>query len=241
MTIIEVPDELIGSLNKGRLVLFVGHDLDISESGLPSMADFASELAQKTKAWQDCPICRDAGKCMRPGECILPFRQIATIYEQENRVSELISFLQDRLTENIPMTPTLQAITRLPVNTIVTTTYDERLERAYQAAGIPYQITAMDSQVVADESKRVQILHLYGVLSQPESLVLTEADHAALAESKPLIAIMLQSYLVTRACLFAGVDFNDPYLQTLYSRTVRELGDLRRWPYILESYPSPFA
>jgi hypothetical protein len=230
---LEIPNELVSSLNKGKVVLFVGHDIDLSESGLPSIDNLTSELAQQTQAWVDCRFCKSADRCTHPNECILPLPQVATFAEQELGRDYLERFLVEKLTQNTQPTPTLQAIARLPAQIIITTAYDERLEAAYRAADKRYQTIATDSQIVTDESAQVQIIHWYGVLSQPKSLVLTGADHAALANNKPLTSLVLQSYLATRACLFMATDFNDPYLQTLYSKIVTELGRLRQRPYIL--------
>jgi hypothetical protein len=230
-----IPRELVRSLNRGRLTMFVGHDLDVGESGMPSMARLTAELAGQTTAWMDCPLCNKANGCTRSDECVLSFRQVATTCAQELGRDYLLRFLTDRLIPNSRSMPILQAIRRLPVQTVVTTIYDDRLELAYRAAKIRYQAIVTDAQLASDDAAQVQIIHLYGALSHPDSLVLTESDHAALFTNRPLTAVLLQSLLATRDCLFVGLDFNDPYLQTLYSTVVKELGTLRRWPYVLGS------
>ncbi|MCP4353498.1 MAG: hypothetical protein GY795_49240 [Desulfobacterales bacterium] len=236
---IDIPAELISSLNNGKLVLFIGHNLDLSESKLPSISSLTGELAEQTKAWTNCPVpvCHSKKQCTFPGECALSFHRVATICEQVLGRNHLIRFLKDNLTENIRPTSIFKAITQLPIQTVFTMAYDERLENAYRATGIRYQTIANDSQIVTDESTQVQIVHLYGVLSQPESLILTEADYASLSLKKQLTEILIKSYLATRVCLFVATNFNDHYLQTIYSITVERLGPLRRWPYVIDFHP----
>lgn len=230
---LNIPVELINSVNNRQLVLFVGHDLGAKELQIPSMSHLVSELAEQTNAWQECRVCCEHDRCKLPNDCNYSFQEIATIYEQVFDRRRLIKFLQNKLLDNTSSALDFQTITRLPVSTIITTVYDERLEAAYLSAGISCQSVADDSQVAVRESEEVQIIHLYGSLAKPKTLVLTEADHARLLEDKPLIAFSLQYYLTYKDCLFINLDFNNPYLQMLYSKTIKELGDLRRLPYVL--------
>lgn len=239
MMITKIPDEIINSLNKGKLALFIGHDLDSEEYGIPSLATLAGNIVRRVEGWQRCPLCSEEQGCIRPTRCLVPFLQAATLYKQKelSSIIPLVDLLHEQLHIQRVPSKLFELIAQLPLKIIVTTAYDQRLQDALRATNKQYHQTSTDLQIIARESAETQIIHLYGVLSEPDSLILTEADHVSLQDRKRLVCIWLQGLLATHTCLFIDVDFGNPYLQMLYSPIIQKLGALRRHPYVVITNP----
>lgn len=236
MTVFKLPDEIINPLNTGKLVLFIGHDLDFEAYNIPSLVSLTSKIVQKVEGWSSCSEhCRKEGNCLHPTTCSVPFRTASTLYQEREHTSTapLIDFLNDQL--QIQRTPTklFELIAALPFKAIVTTAYDERLQQAFLAANKRYYPITTDLQIINGQSAETQIIHLYGTLSQTDSLILTKDDHNSLQDKKRLICIWLQALLARDTCLFIDMDFDAPSLQALYSPIIQKLGEIRQHPYVV--------
>jgi hypothetical protein len=228
---------LVQALNDDKLVLFIGHDFEAQNSGLPTLSALTDRLNQHG-AWEACRLCGSSGACQRPGACILRFREAASRLVQlhNGRVQPLIELLSGALSDPQP-SPLLEMIVRLPFRMIITTAYDERLEVALRSVKRGMHSIATGDQITARTIRDAQVLHLYGLIDQPDSLLLTSQDFltAHKREGRQRLDRIVAGLLPGHVFLCLGVDFNDEYVQQLYLEDQDRQQSQFPWPYQLES------
>jgi len=119
-----LPTEIVDAARQGNLVLFVGADLPASIAGVPSRRDLAQRLAQRFG--------------IQP---VTSLEKVAGQVEVEFGRHALISYLLETL-DTSGRVPGLfyRLVSRLPLRTIVTTTYDDLLERALRESSERYHV-----------------------------------------------------------------------------------------------------
>lgn len=160
-----VLDDLAEQLAQERLALFVGGDVPQSVTGVPSRAELAQKLAQRKGLDEGLTL---AGVTQR-------------VMKQPRQRWEFTQYVKNQLeTWNKRPQRFHQLLVQLPVQMTITTAYDELLKQAFAQAGIPINHLVKDSDVPFSHPRQRSVLRLYGELSQPESLILTEDDHYGL-------------------------------------------------------------
>ena len=127
---VKLPPGLVEAFNQGQVALFIGHGLFVQPGGLPSLPSIAGELANQTEAWPDCLLCKGKTQCGYPDGCQVPFERIATLYESKHGRESLISFVREKLGTHKEPLSIHDRLVDLPVQVIVTTSYDELIVKA---------------------------------------------------------------------------------------------------------------
>ncbi len=226
-----IPSELITHLNRGDCVLFVGDALD----GISQSARLAAALVDACGA--QCQFCQDAGKCLRPDDCMTHLFRAAQLYEGRTNRQALVDFVLRHTDNTRPPDPLHRALVELPVRVIITTAYDDRLEAALRAAGRPFLSVVRDTDVPFDDPDRVQLIRLHGAVSQPDTLVLTEDDAADLFARLPVITKILQGHFASKTLLFLGYRLADPHFLALYRQVTGPIARYHRLAYATQLCP----
>ena len=144
----DLPFELIEHLRKGNVVLFCGAGISVSEGGIPSGAQFASELAERAGLGE-------------VGSMTLP--EVAQAYELETGHQSLIAFIAERI-EGAGHAPLRihQLIAALPFNRIITTNWDTLLEEALRQVGKSVAKVVRDEEVAYVDEEKVTLIKLHG-------------------------------------------------------------------------------
>jgi hypothetical protein len=115
---------------------------------------------------------------------------------------------------------THRAIVRTPWASIVTTNFDNLLERAYkewEPRGVPKAPTGAElsqqGTLLLDDA--FFILKAHGDLDDESSIVFTSEDYRRVIHSNPAFQAMLAGVLLTRAVLFVGYSLSDPNFRLL--------------------------
>ncbi|MDI6770696.1 MAG: SIR2 family protein [Anaerolineales bacterium] len=136
----------------------------------------------------------------------------------------------------------------LPLPIYVTTNFDSLLSNALSAAGKkPEMIICPWNEYITADSvfdrepdyrptpERPLVYHLFGHLSQPDSLVLTEDDHfdflIGVTGNKDLIPGMVRRVLADTALLFLGFQLADWAFRVLFRTIMGQQGGGRRSRY----------
>lgn len=103
------------------------------------------------------------------------------------------------------LTPALQALTKVASGLIITTNYDLAVEVAAEQASRPFETLTLDEfhRAIAPNPGLLQVLHLHGVCTKPESLVLTNQSYAQILESEEA-KLLLRALGVTHRFVFLG-------------------------------------
>jgi hypothetical protein len=117
-------------------------------------------------------------------------------------------------------------IVRIPFTTIVTTTYDDLLERAFQEAHKLVGRIVQPDDIPFVGTQQPTIIKLYGELRQRKTLVVTQTDHTNqwLDPARRPILDAVQSVLRGNAALFIGHNLADPDFLLLWQSIVRQHG-----------------
>lgn len=226
--------ELIEHLSRYSCVLFVGDALD----GISQSAWLASTLIDACGAHSACPVpaCR-SGKCIQPHACVVPLPRAAQLYASSTDRQSLVDFVIRHIDNADPPGPVHRALATLPVQVIITTAYDDRLETALREAGRPCLSVVHDTDVPYHDPEHIQVIRLYGTVSQPESLLLTQDDIADLfTHLSPITRIIVQAHLASKTLLFVGCKLDD-YFRQLYRQTIVPLDRSQRPAYAVQWPP----
>ncbi len=194
--------ELAKSIARKRCLLVVG-GLTLGPGGGSLNRQVARELA------------RELGVDERREKLI----RNATLYEEENSREELLQIVTQQLHDRQDEQPELlQKLAQIPIDIILTTCLDQRLEQALRAAGKTVTIifNLQDAITMAKNDNEVVLVKLFGDVSAPESLVLTEDDVANQLGRLKLAADELLAILATRHLLFVGFRWSDRSFKQLF-------------------------
>jgi HEAT repeat protein len=221
-----IPIELLEQLERGNVLLFVGEV--IHQGILPSSTRLAQELAER---------------CAYPAEEPLTLPRVAGYYEMtRNDRHGLVQFLRDRLeTPNMALPRAHDLAVRLRLPVIVTTCYDRFLERALRDANISYVPVVGNAEVAYDDRDKVLLVWLWGVLDQPDSLVITEDDRRLFLETRANLSDILRGEMARRTWLFLGFNAEDAWFRDFYDNVNRGLDRQSRRSYIFGMPPGAYT
>jgi len=196
----------------------------MGEGGLPGGWQLAKELAQR---------------CDYPSDD-LSLPRVAQYYADTIDRADLLQYVCQRIREvrREPM-ETHQLIAALPLKIIVSTNYDQLLERALEAAGRPCNVIVTDKQVSSWEEGVVNLLKIHGCVSQWESIVITKDDYWEFFEHRPNMANILSAEAARRSLLFVGHGLGDDDFNRIYLQVTRNLAEFRHKSYAVQLHPNP--
>ncbi|HEY68273.1 MAG TPA: Stp1/IreP family PP2C-type Ser/Thr phosphatase [Thermoflexia bacterium] len=198
----------------GNCVLFIGPDVGSDTLRvLPGRARLARQLA----ACQGWDFQDDWS-----------FPWIAQCHELQFGRSSLISFLKEKIGRMKEPPACYRAIAALPFRLILTTNYDTLLEKALEEQGVAYQKILGTYDLKHGMLDRVRIVKLYGCITEPDSMVITEEDLFAFLDRWPSILSILEGGFSGKTLLFIGCnlahrDFRHMYhyLAPMFSKDTR--------------------
>lgn len=212
----DIPDPLVREIKAGNVVLFVGPGLSRG-AGLPSWTELIRPLAQEI----DVPADTDPLK-------------IAQYYELERGRHALIQYVLDATdASNRQPTDTHFCLAQLPVQTWLTTNYDDLIERAFSKRKTRYRKVVQDQDLPYLSSDETSLVKMHGDREQPNSIIITEQDYFTYFKRFPLVQIKLANLLAEKSFLFVGYDSTDPDFRQIYSEIAFELRQHQRMSYAL--------
>ena len=134
----------------------------------------------------------------------------------------------------------------LPASVVVTTNYDQLMERALaQRQGAPVVI-ARDSDLddafrgaSIERHGRPVVVKLHGCLSAPDTIVLTRDDYVGYAEQHQRMIDCLHQLLATQTFLFVGFSLTDPNFREIHRSTRIGQGQPAARSYLLDAVSRP--
>jgi hypothetical protein len=202
--------ELERALLARECVLFVGAGLS-SGAGLPDWKALVGRLAD------------DLG--IKPGADYLDLAQWHREKFGPERLARVV-----RETFSAPSLPTLghYLLAALPVRQVITTNYDDLVERAL-AAQKRYPIKVVRQGDVAGTGRGgVYVVKLHGDAAHAEEVVLTRDDYEEFFHRRPAMALLLEGMLLNQTFFFVGYGLRDPNFRQVYHRIARMLREAQR-------------
>lgn len=205
-----------------RLVIFVGAGVS-KNSGVPSwwalIKKFADELNYSRcsvckKKTSDCPTadCKDRYEYTQE-----EFLRIPEYYYQqdisENHANYFNLIFKTLHCDNGPNPIDDEIFSILPRH-IITTNYDQLLEKSQSVNSMLYTVVTRDSDLLAEANDRY-IIKMHGDLENPDTIVLKESDYIKYEQEHPLISTFIKSLLVNHTFVFLGYSLNDNNLNLI--------------------------
>ena len=116
----------------------------------------------------------------------------------------------------------------LPVRHVLTTNYDDLLERALDGLKRHPVKVLHQEDVARTGQNEVFVVKLHGDLAHPDEIILTRDDYDAFFHRRPAMALLLEGLLLNQTFFFVGYGLRDPNFRQLYSRIVRMLREAQR-------------
>jgi O-acetyl-ADP-ribose deacetylase (regulator of RNase III) len=205
-------EELERALLARECVLFVGAGLSAG-AGLPDWAALIHRLAD------------DLGTKPPPH---LDYLDLAQWHREKFGPGRLAQVVRE--TYSTPSLPTLghYLLTALPVRQVITTNYDDLLERAL-AAQKRHPIKVVHQGDVAGTGRGgVYVVKLHGDAAHAEEVVLTRDDYDEFFQRRPAMALLLEGLLLNQTFFFVGYGLRDPNFRQIYHRIARMLREAKR-------------
>jgi hypothetical protein len=211
---ISIPDELKKAIAAKKVGVFVGAGVSRA-SGLPSWNGLLVELINKLKAIPatDARLVKDLQNLAKD-----PARYLmAASILREELGSEFDKYIESRFASDTLVPSSLhKAIIELPAAFIITTNYDNLLERAYlekhNGKSMPIVYTYKQPGEVASSLHRGKYFFLKAhgdAQTNPSQVVLTEKDYRGTIHHEPGYQSLLQTLFTTFTILFVGCSFTD--------------------------------
>ena len=203
----ELPLELVEQYLKGRVLVFIGQGINGSE-----WQNLRQELASRL----DRETASGAGTT----------EEIAELYESNTSPQALVQHVLDFYRQAggpYQAHRLLADLTRCRV--FVTTCVDERLEEAFQAVGRTLIRIVQQTNAPFGSFDDARLYKLYGTLSQPESLRLTQEQTAeALSlDQDGGFSHVVKGYLADSTIVFVGFHLDDDFFKRLYLSSIKPL------------------
>jgi hypothetical protein len=137
--------------------------------------------------------------------------RLAQVYESSARRGVLL----DRIAEYVPSADFVpgkvhQKIARIPWAAIVTTNYDDLLERSFTGARAVRRVITDEDLTQSRTPDDLLIIKLHGDLTDRASIVITEDDYRLYESKRPGLTVKTKQLLLEHPLIFVGFSLNDP-------------------------------
>ena len=204
------------SLLAGECVLFVGAGLSRG-AGLPDGNELIARLT--------------ADLNLKPGGRI-DYHDLAQWYRERFGPPTLANVINRTFSDpSCRPLPTLAhyLLMALPVRHVITTNYDDLLERALAAMKRhPVKVVQQEDVALTGQGGGVFVVKLHGDIAHPEEIVLSRDDYDEFFERRPAMALLLEGLLLNQTFFFVGYGLRDPNFRQIYARIARMLREARR-------------
>jgi Sir2- and TIR-associating SLOG family/SIR2-like domain len=158
---------------------------------------------------------------------------------QRGTRAKINQVLIDELMKEAVLTPIHEVVSRLPVDTVWTTNYDELIERSFEAAGKMIDVKRTIPNLAQQRRGRnVTLYKMHGCVTLPDEAVLTKDDYEGYDKKRSLFSDSLKGDLIEKTFLFLGFSFTDPNIEQILGRVRTLLGTNQREHFCVMRRPS---
>lgn len=205
-------------LDEGCLALFIGAGIPASEGGLPSGNELRDSLLRE--------MGEDASDESLP--------EVAARFENERDRVSLFDFLKRALAfegdiRDEHCCPTYKMLLDLPVQTFVTTNFDNLFELVAGVKRTPLRVFKTDGQLADYRPNEQSLLKVHGDLEvAANEITITSADYDTYRPRCPQFSHRISEVFHVNTVVFLGYSLSDPDLNHLYRTVLQSVGALKR-------------
>jgi hypothetical protein len=204
--------ELEQALRSRECVIFAGAGLS-SGAGLPDWNRLARRLGDDLGIrWDDR----------------LNYLDLAQWYRERFGADQLAEVIRQTYTTAAHPTLAHYLLMALPVRHVLTTNYDDLLERALSALKRHPVKVVHQADVARTGRDDVFVVKLHGDTAHAEEIIVTRDDYEEFFHRRPAMALLLEGLLLNQTFFFVGYGLRDPNFRQLHARIARMLREARR-------------
>ena len=250
-----VVQDIARAVSEGQCILFLGAAVHVPppegspytypEAQRPPLGSALSEeLARKCELQE-----------RHPKESPTQLARVSLFYETEKSRTRLVEEVKEAVQIGKKPSPVLHAIAELPFPIVITTNFDQLLERALEDKGKAPQVSVYSPEsgdATEDYSgaqptpERPFVLKIHGDIGRPESIVITDEDYIQfvlrMSDKEPYnpVPMTARFFFMKWTTLFVGYSLVDYNLRLLF-KTLRWRIDRANVPdaYSVDLYPDP--
>ncbi len=125
----------------------------------------------------------------------------------------------------------------LPFSKVITSRFDQVLERTFDGSGKPYVLIVRDTDLTSFDESKITLIKMQGDIDQPDSLVITEDDIDQFIERLPTLSDLIRAYFATKALIFLGYDLESELFKRFYRQVARKMSSFGRSAYAIVAEP----
>lgn len=197
----DFPDELIKQVSQKNAVFILGHKLS-EWAGMLPYQDIILSLSGRLEG-------------LPPNTSIHNIAQyFQYAFGRDSLLKEILPALDSG---NLPPSELHDAILRFPHSEIINIAFDDLLLKGLSNLEIDFTVKYEDSDFRDIPENRVNLIYPFGIVSNPDSLILTTEDDEGNFIRKPKLKEHLQDCLRLRTVLFIGFSVDDYSLKRILS------------------------
>ncbi|MGB7061012.1 MAG: SIR2 family protein [Candidatus Zixiibacteriota bacterium] len=224
---IKIPDAVVEAYKKKKLVLFVGAGLS-AMCGLPTWKQLMLQFIK------ECENHSCDGKQLRWLKAWHGKREYARVAERCYQILPTDSFigvLTKACKKKSNPGGLHKVITSLELPCLITTNYDQILERSYaQFKRTTVSVfTHLPAQIsVANDEDGFYIFKIHGDIDRPETLIVTQSHYDGIMKNNKSLELYLNAILFNHKLLFVGYSISDPDINYFLDFLKTKLGAYAR-------------
>ncbi|HMU81118.1 MAG TPA: SIR2 family protein, partial [Microthrixaceae bacterium] len=163
---------------------------------------------------------------------------LAELYERSFGRAALINLVHRAVpADALEPGPAHRELLGIPWHTLLTTNYDDLLERAWQNPTLPLRRVWKEEQLASPRPGGSSVIHLHGVLDDPTSIVLTLESYRRYPQTHPGLVTKVRQLFMEHPLLMIGFSAVDPNFVQWMGWVEDVLGDLH--PLHLNLFVTP--
>ena len=208
--------------DNNRLVIFVGAGVS-ANSGCPSWSGLIDKFAD------ELGIAAEDRK-----ESIEYYLKIPQLYYIERGQKEYFDFIKQNMdSSNIQPNEIDRQIFKLEPHTVITTNFDDLLEKTVKSEGLFYAAVRQDTDLPYAQTEKM-IIKMHGD-EDLKNIVLKEDDYLSYSKNFPLIENYIKGLFSTKTVLFVGYSAEDIDFKMIFKWVKDHLNGHFQPAYMLET------
>lgn len=213
---IQAIEEIKKAQEKNQLVIFVGSGVS-NNSDIPTWGDLIKAIADEIK-YDKCVSCKERETDCPKTECKKRYnfsqneylRIPEYFYHQDTseRHQKYYELIKNTLKSDKDSNAIDDEIFQILPHHIITTNYDDLLEKSKSLNSKLYTVVSRDSDLLSKSDERY-IVKMHGDFKNPETIVLKESDYLDYEQNHTMISTFIRSLLINHSFLFLGYSLND--------------------------------
>ncbi len=205
-------------------LLLIGASLEESES-LPQAVDQIAEALAGRISYE------------RPDRSLPAVARDFEILEGRRALIQALKEEIDRLADQPGALARQIADAVLPHSKVITSRFDQVLERSLDSSRKPYVLIVRDTDLPSFDESKITLIKMRGDIDQPDSLVITEDDIDQFLQRLPSVSDVIRAFFATKSLIFLGFDLESELFKRLYRQVSGQLSAFNRQAFAIVPKP----